>query len=72
MNRFKTMGLCGALWAGMFFSGCVTPGAGGGAGSTTPLYGYLRPRVQDDARRGNGDQTPQLQSGGEDLILLAR
>ena len=37
------------------------------------LYGYLKPRVQDDARRGNRDQTPQLQSGGgEDLILRAK
>ena len=37
------------------------------------LYGYLKPRVQDDARRGNREQTPQLQSGGgEDLILRAK
>ncbi len=36
------------------------------------LYGYLKPRVQDDARRGNRDQTPQLQSGGEDIILRAK
>lgn len=35
------------------------------------LYAYLKPRVQDDARRGNREQTPQLQSGGEDLILRA-
>lgn len=36
------------------------------------LYGYLKPRVQDEARRGNRDQTPQLQSGGEDLILRVK
>lgn len=36
------------------------------------LYGYLKPRVQDDARRGNRDQTPQLQIGGEDLLLRAK
>jgi len=36
------------------------------------LYGYLKPRVQDDARRGNRDQTPQLQIGGEDLVLRAK
>ena len=36
------------------------------------LYGYLKPRVQDDARRGNRDQTPQLQGGGDDLILRAK
>lgn len=36
------------------------------------LYGYLKPRVQDEARRANRDQTPQLQSGGEDLILRAK
>lgn len=36
------------------------------------LYGYIKPRVQDDARRGNRDQTPQLQSGGENLLLRAR
>ena len=36
------------------------------------LYGYLKPRVQDDARRGNRDQTPQLQGGGEDIILRAK
>lgn len=36
------------------------------------LYGYLKPRVQDDARRGNREQTPQLQSGGEDMILRAK
>lgn len=35
------------------------------------LYAYLKPRVQDDARRGNREQTPQLQGGGEDLILRA-
>lgn len=28
------------------------------------LYNYLKPRVQDDARRGNRDQTPQLQGDG--------
>jgi len=36
------------------------------------LYGYLKPRVQDEARRGNRDQVPQLQNGGEDLILRAK
>lgn len=28
------------------------------------LYGYLKPRVQDEARRANRDQTPQLQGDG--------
>ena len=37
------------------------------------LYGYLKPRVQDDARRANRDQTPQLQGGGvEELVLRAK
>ena len=36
------------------------------------LYGYLKPRVQDDARRGNRDQTPQLQAGGEEFVLRAK
>ncbi|MBI2790046.1 MAG: caspase family protein [Elusimicrobia bacterium] len=36
------------------------------------LYGYLKPRVQDDARRSNRDQTPQLQAAGEDILLRAR
>lgn len=36
------------------------------------LYAYLKPRVQDDARRGNREQPPQLQGGGEDLVLRAR
>lgn len=36
------------------------------------LYGYLKPRVQDEARRGNREQTPQLQSNGEDFILRAK
>jgi hypothetical protein len=37
------------------------------------LFGYLKPRVQDEARRGNRDQTPQLQSAGsEDLVLRAK
>ncbi|PIR16759.1 MAG: hypothetical protein COV48_09395 [Elusimicrobia bacterium CG11_big_fil_rev_8_21_14_0_20_64_6] len=36
------------------------------AGKTTPkaLNDYLTPRVQDEARRLNRDQTPQLQGGG--------
>lgn len=36
------------------------------------LYAYLKPRVQDEARRGNREQTPQLQNGGEDFILRAK
>ncbi|MBI2385010.1 MAG: ankyrin repeat domain-containing protein [Elusimicrobia bacterium] len=36
------------------------------------LYGYLKPRVQDDARRGNREQTPQLQAVGEDFVLRAK
>ncbi len=36
------------------------------------LYDYLKPRVQDEARRANRDQTPQLQGGGENLILRAQ
>jgi hypothetical protein len=36
------------------------------------LYGFIKPRVQDDARRVNRDQTPQLQIGGDDLILRAK
>lgn len=37
------------------------------------LYSYLKPHVQDDARRSNRDQTPQLQSGGgEDLVLRTK
>jgi hypothetical protein len=37
------------------------------AGKTTPkaLNDYLTPRVQDEARRLNRDQTPQLQGGGD-------
>ncbi|MBI2386531.1 MAG: caspase family protein [Elusimicrobia bacterium] len=37
-----------------------------GAGKTTPkaLADYLTPRVQDEARRLNRDQTPQLQGDG--------
>ncbi|MDD5302629.1 MAG: caspase family protein [Elusimicrobia bacterium] len=37
------------------------------AGKTTPkaLNEYLTPRVQDEARRLNRDQTPQLQGGGD-------
>jgi hypothetical protein len=36
------------------------------AGKTTPkaLNEYLTPRVQDEARRLNRDQTPQLQGDG--------
>jgi len=33
------------------------------------LFGYVKPRVQDDAARANREQTPQLQSGGEDVML---
>lgn len=36
------------------------------------LYGYIKPRVQDNARRGNRDQTPQLQNGGENILLRAK
>ena len=37
------------------------------AGKTTPkaLNDYLTPLVQDEARRLNRDQTPQLQGGGD-------
>ena len=35
------------------------------------LYAYLKPRVQDGARRGNRDQTPQLQ-GENGLVLRER
>lgn len=35
------------------------------------LYSYLKPRVQDAARRSNRDQTPQLQ-GGDGLVLRDR
>lgn len=35
------------------------------------LYSYLKPRVQDGARRDNRDQTPQLQ-GGDGVILRDR
>jgi len=34
------------------------------------LYGYVKPRVQDEARRGNRDQTPQLQGGTTDDLIL--
>lgn len=36
------------------------------------LYGYLKPRVEDDARRNNREQVPQLQSGGNDIILRTK
>lgn len=36
------------------------------------LYGYIKPRIQDGARRSNREQTPQLQNGDEDIILRAR
>lgn len=36
------------------------------------LYGYIKPRVQDNARRDNRDQTPQLQNSGENLLLRAK
>ena len=36
------------------------------------LHAYVTPRVQDDARRVNRAQTPQLQAGGgEDMVLRA-
>lgn len=34
------------------------------------LYGYLKPRVQDEARRNNREQTPQLQRGSEEDFIL--
>ena len=34
------------------------------------LYGYLKPRVQDEAHRANREQTPQLQRGSEPDIVL--
>lgn len=36
------------------------------------LYAYLKPRVQDEARRENREQTPQLQSGGDVIILRSK
>lgn len=60
------------------FTYALLQGLNGGAkdqeGKVTlkSLYAYLKPRVQDEARRGNGDQTPQLQSAGEDIVLRAK
>lgn len=34
------------------------------------LYTYLKPRVQDDARRANREQTPQLMGAGADSAVL--
>jgi hypothetical protein len=39
------------------------------------LYDYLKPKVMDDARRANGDQTPQLQTRGmaiDDMVLRGK
>lgn len=36
---------------------------GSGRVTIQSLYSYLKPKVMDDARRANGDQTPQLQAG---------
>lgn len=37
------------------------------------LYNYLKPKVMDDARRANGDQTPQLRANeAADVVLRAK
>lgn len=36
------------------------------------LYAYLKPKVESDARQDNREQTPQLQSGGADLVLRSK
>lgn len=36
------------------------------------LYSYLKPKVESDARQENREQTPQLQSGGADLVLRSK
>ncbi|MBI2787067.1 MAG: ankyrin repeat domain-containing protein [Elusimicrobia bacterium] len=43
----------------------------GGPVTTASLHSYLKPKVQDEARRQNRDQTPSL-SGPEDVLLRAR
>ena len=36
------------------------------------LYSYLKPRVEDDARRNNREQVPQLHGGGNEIILRTK
>lgn len=36
------------------------------------LYGYIKPRVQDTARRGNREQTPQLHGDSQGMLLRAK
>jgi hypothetical protein len=41
-------------------------GLSGGAATPRALYNYLKPRVQDDARRQNREQSPTLAGSGAD------
>jgi hypothetical protein len=43
-----------------------------GSGQVTlqSLYDYVKPKVQDEARRANREQTPQLQSAAPDEFIL--
>jgi hypothetical protein len=58
------------LFTYSFLSG-LNGGAKDAQGKVTlgSLYGFVKPRVQDGARRGNREQTPELHGGNEGLLL---
>ena len=44
-------------------------GLSGGAKTPRALFDYLKPRVQDDARRQNREQSPTLNGSGADAAF---
>lgn len=51
------------------FTYYMLKGLNEGHGSLTDLYGYVRPRVADAARRDNRDQVPQLSGDAAGVVL---
>lgn len=47
----------------------ILKGLSGGAKTPRSLYDYLTPRVQDDARRQNREQSPTLAGSGADAAF---